>query len=131
MSNEKFVFLSWFSLTPPPLASVTQQVWGALALACVITGILVQRLVVRRRAQSFERRPWIRVVKLLIVNGMFLWALLFFRYEGVPFFGAAFWLIVLCIGDIAWIVAIVRAFRRVPAQQRAWAEEQKKRKYLR
>ena len=125
------MFTSWLSLTPPPLAPALQQAWGAIALVCVIVGMLVQQLIVRRRAQSFERKPWARVVKLLVVNGMLLWVLLFFRYEGVPFFGAAFWLLILAIGDIAWIVAITRAFRRVPEQKRAWAEEQKKRKYLR
>lgn len=124
------MFVFWFSSTPPALALTHQRLWGVIAFTVILAAMLVQRFVVRKIAQTFLKRPWSRVVKLLVANGLLLWVLLFFRYEGVPFFGARFWLLLLGIGDIAWIVAIVRTFLKVPVQKRAWEEEQQKRKYL-
>ena len=121
----------WFSSIPPALALVHERLWGVIAFALILAAMLVQRFVVRRVAQTFVRRPRARIVKLLVANGILLWVFLFFRYEGVPFLGARFWLLLLGIGDIVWIVAIVRSFLKVPLQKRAWEEDQKKRKYLR
>ncbi|MBI4449709.1 hypothetical protein HY634_01500 [Candidatus Uhrbacteria bacterium] len=125
------MFLYWFSSTPPALSMTHQRLWGVIAFVCIIAAMLIQRFVARRIAQTFVRRPWTRIVKALAVNGILLWVLLFFRYEGVPFFGARFWLLLLGIGDIVWIVAIVRSFVKVPKQKRAWEEEQTRRRYLR
>ncbi|MDO8622248.1 MAG: hypothetical protein Q7R80_03380 [bacterium] len=120
----------WFSSIAPALTLVHERLWGVIAFVCVIAAMLIQRFVARRIAKTFERRPWTRIVKLLVANGIILWVLLFFRYEGVPFFGARFWLLLLGIGDIVWIVAIVRSFLKVPEQKRAWEEEQQRRRYL-
>jgi hypothetical protein len=121
----------WFSLTPPTLAPLQTQLWGAVALACIIAALLVRRIVVRRLTQRFLQIPWQRLSRLLAWTGIALLALLFFRYEGVPFFSARFWLLLLGAADLAWLIAIIRALVKVPAQRQAWQQEQEKRKYLR
>lgn len=120
----------WFSLIPSAVAAGAVQLWAALALACIVAALLVRRLVVRRLTQRFLQIPWQRIARLLTWTGIALLVLLFFRYEGVPFFSARFWLLLLALGDVVWLIAIIRGFLKVPVQKRAWEEEQKKRKYL-
>ena len=109
---------------------VHERLWGGIAAACIIAAFLVRRLLIRRLSKRFLQQPWQRLARLLTWTGIALAVLLFFRYEGVPFFSARFWLLLLGIGDIVWLIAIVRAFTKVPVQKRAWEEEQQKRKYL-
>lgn len=121
----------WLSLNPPTLTPVANRLWGAIAMVALLAGILVHVLLVRRAAQAFAARAWARVTHFLAVNGVLLLVLYFFRYEGVPFFDARFWLLILGIGDIVWAVAIARHFFvKLPAQRRSWEEERRKRKYL-
>lgn len=120
----------WFSLTPPALAPIHVQLWVALALACIVAALLMRRLVIRRLTQRFLQQPWQRFARLLTWTGIALLVLLFFRYEGVPFFSARFWLLLLALGDIVWFIAIIRGFLRVPAQRREWEREQQRRRYL-
>ena len=122
----------WFSLTPPALTGTAGQVWGTGIAAAILSGVIVRVLVVRRITLAFARRPWVRVARALYVNGVFLAVLWFFRYEGVPFFGARFWLLILGIGDLVWAIAILRHFLvRLPKERAAIAVEQQKQKYLR
>ncbi len=120
----------WFSLTPPALSIANQRLWGGIAAACIIAALLVRRLVIRRLGKRFLQQPWQRLARLLAWSGVILLVLLFFRYEGVPFFSARFWLLLLALGDLTWLVVIIRAFTKVPTQKRAWEEEQTRRRYL-
>ncbi|MBI4434635.1 hypothetical protein HY635_02355 [Candidatus Uhrbacteria bacterium] len=120
----------WFSLTPPSLSMVHQRLWGGIAAACIIAALLVRRLLIRRLSKRFLQQPWQRLARLLAWTGIILLVLLFFRYEGVPFFGARFWILLLALGDLAWFVVIIRGFLKVPVQKRAWEQEQTRRRYL-
>ena len=122
----------WFSLTPPAVIGGNVQLWGIAAFALFLAAVLVRLFIIRRISQRFLQQPWQRVARLLTWTGIALAVLLFFRYEGVPFFSARFWLLLLTIGDVVWLVVIIRHFLvKLPAQKRAWSEEQQKRKYLR
>lgn len=126
-----FSFSFWFSFTPPALAFVHERLWGGIAFALFLAAVLIRLLIVRRISQRFLQLPWQRLARLLTWNGIALAVLLFFRYEGVPFFSARFWLPLLAIGDVVWVIAITRHFFvKLPTQRRAWSEEQQKRKYL-
>lgn len=126
-----FSLNDWFSLTPPALALVQERLWGGIAFACILVAVLVRWFIIRRLSQRFLQHPWQRVARLLAWSGIMLAVLLFFRYEGVPFFSARFWLFLLAVGDAIWGIAIVRhALVKLPAQRRAWSEEQQRRKYL-
>ena len=121
----------WFSLTPSPIVGGAVTLWTVIGFLCLIAGALVASLIVRRTAQAFLRQPWARVSRLLVWNGILLFVLLFFRYEGVPFLGARFWVLLLVLMDGAWCIAIARHFlAKLPAQRRAWEEEQRKQRYL-
>lgn len=121
----------WFSATPPALAPMAGRVWVGIAVAAIIAGILLRAFVVRRMSQAFVARAWARASKFFTANGALLFVLLFFRYEGVPFFAARFWLLLLGVGDLLWVIAILRHLLvRVPKEKMALAAEQQKQKYL-
>ncbi|MBI4142560.1 hypothetical protein HY480_01650 [Candidatus Uhrbacteria bacterium] len=123
---------SWFSLIPPALGLASARLWGAIGLLSVIAAVVVRRMARRRQGPEFLKQPWVRAARLLTTSGVFLWLLLFFRYERIPFFGARFWLLFLIIGDLVWIAAILRHyFIRIPAQRKSWEADREKRKYLR
>ncbi|MDO8599575.1 MAG: hypothetical protein Q7S02_05695 [bacterium] len=121
----------WFSATPPALVPMAGRVWSGIAIVAILAGILFRAFVVRRASQAFVARAWARVTKFLTANGALLFVLLFFRYEGVPFFAARFWLLLLGIGDLLWVIAILRHLLvRLPKEKAALATEQQKQKYL-
>lgn len=130
--QQLLTWVYWSSLTPPMLAPSASRAWGAIAVAAILAAVLIRAFVIRRCPQMFVARAWVRVARILAVNGVLFLVLLFFRSEGVPFFGARFWLLLLGIGDVAWVAAIIRhVLVRIPAQRRAWEAGQQKQKYLR
>lgn len=121
----------WFSLTPPELTPMASRAWSGVIITAFLVGVLIRMFIVRRAQHTFVQRAWARVVRLLTVNGAILLVLFFFRYEGVPFFGARFWLLLLGIGNLAWVSAIARHFFvRIPKEREAMEAVQQKQKYL-
>ena len=122
----------WLSLTPPTILPNATAWWGVVGVAGIVAAILLRWVGIGRTQRGgFYRQVWRRAARCSATTGAMLLVLLFFRYEGVPFFGARFWLIILAVGDVLWTLAIVRyALVRVPQQRRAWEEEQTRRRYL-
>lgn len=120
-----------FASFPPPLTQWAQWLWVMLAVLLIAGSIAVPRMLVRRKLRAFEVAPWRRLARLLLVTGITLWVLLFFRVEAIPVFGARFWLAMLAILDLVWFWHIAQHARtRVPQQRRSMEERQAKEKYL-
>ena len=121
----------WFALLPPPLHSFPEVVWTCAAVLALIAAVCIRWLLVPRVQPGFLRRPWRRVAALLGWTGALLLLFLFFRIERIGFFGARFWVLLLAIGDAAWIATIAReVLVRLPKDRVQWERTQVQRKYL-
>ncbi|MBI2482904.1 hypothetical protein HYV74_01845 [Candidatus Uhrbacteria bacterium] len=125
------LFQYWFSLTPPPLSGAREALWGMMGAASVVVALLVFRVVLPKVQWRGYQRAWTQFGWFAGANGVVLMALLFFRSEGVPVFGARFWVLLLAGIDLAWGLWWVHGMRvRIPAQRVAQAGAEAQKKYL-
>ena len=122
-------FSYWFTAFSPAITAAAVTRWWVFSIACILGGIALGIFARRRPGPKFLHRPWLQVATLLDVTGAILLVLLFLRYEGVPLFSARCWILFLAVGDLVWIIAIIRRALRIPQQRAAWEADQAKRRF--
>ncbi|MFA4955118.1 MAG: hypothetical protein WC641_07465 [Patescibacteria group bacterium] len=76
--------LYWFKTTPPPLMAVAQKGVLIFFAACVVAGVIIYLMRLKKNLDKFSRRGMARIGTALLTMGGFGLALLFFEFERIP-----------------------------------------------
>lgn len=117
----------WFSLRPESLIPLAQKLFIAFIIFLAVLAVVIALI---KRKGGIYRGFLNRLYTFSLSNALIGLVLIFFNYELVPFFSARFWLGLWIIIMIAWLVAILRGLKAIPAQKKQKEEELARKKYL-
>jgi hypothetical protein len=117
----------WFNLRPESLLPLfTNLFLGLLALLLIATIFTA----LKQRRKSLYKNFWKRSYGFSLGNLLIGAVLFFFNYERAAFLSARFWLALWVIVMIAWLIPIIKSYRRVPLQKKKIEKEQEFKKYI-
>ena len=96
----------------------------------VFIAIIFLFTIVKKRKNNIYFKVWRGLNSFAITNLIIALFLLFFEYEEVYIFSARFWLLLWIISMLAWIVFIIRDYRKIPEIKKEHAKNQEFKKYI-
>ncbi|PIP17810.1 MAG: hypothetical protein COY82_00660 [Parcubacteria group bacterium CG_4_10_14_0_8_um_filter_35_7] len=130
--KEFFTLKYLFSFHPPSFHPIALKVLLGVFLFILFVGIISQILVLKtRRKDPIFVKLWQRICCLSWTMGFIGLVLLFFCYEGVPFFNGRFWFLFWLIGVLVWKGIIIKfLIFEVPKNRKELAKRRRFEKYL-
>ncbi len=117
----------WFNLRPEPLLPLFTNVFlGLLVILLLATTFTA----IKQQRKSLYKNFWKRSYAFSLGNLLIGIILFFFNYERAAFLSARFWLALWVMVMIAWLIPIIKSYRRVPLQKKQRDQEQEFKKYI-
>lgn len=117
----------WFNLRPESLLPLFTNLFLGLLLLLLLATIFTA---LKQRRKSLYKNFWKRSYGFSLGNLLIGAVLFFFNYERAAFLSARFWLALWAIVMIAWLIPIIKSYRRVPLQKQKIEKEQEFKKYI-
>lgn len=117
----------WLNLRPEPFATLTFKLFGAFVLALIILSVAAYFLKTRR---GVKNGLWLKMFNFASTNSLLGIFLIFCNYEIIPFFTARFFLVFWAIGMLAWLITLVKEFKKIPAKLQEAKKQDEFKKYL-
>ncbi|TES95155.1 hypothetical protein E3J85_02380 [Patescibacteria group bacterium] len=124
----------WFAKSPGPAGVYFTRlsfVFGLLFLIALVIYLFIAK-VKRKDFNPVKAKLWRKVYICFFTISIIGGALIFFRYEQIPFLSLRFLMLTLLVGFLVWVGFIIfyylRGFKRELLE---YQEEERKKKYLR
>lgn len=117
----------WFNLRPEAMLPLFTNVFLAFLLVLLLAAIFTA---LKQRHKSLYKNFWKRSYSFSLGNLLIGIILFFFNYERAAFLSARFWLAIWVMVMLAWLVPIIKSYRRIPLQKKKIEQEQEFKKYI-
>lgn len=117
----------WFNLRPESLLPLFTNLFLGFLLLLLLATIFTA---LKQRRKSLYKNFWKRSYGFSLGNLLIGAVLFFFNYERAAFLSARFWLALWVMVMIAWLIPIIKSYRRVPLQKKKIEKEQEFKKYI-
>lgn len=101
----------WFDLTPVRMSPVFEASFFVLFALLIIAGAAIRIYVRSRSLEKYVALAYRRVAKIATASGLVGFALLFFAFEEIQFFGSRFWMLLWVVGVIIAGLFVVKFMR--------------------
>lgn len=118
----------WFNLKPTQLLPLFQNLFF-IFLAMLFVFIVFLKIILRKKKVLYSSI----VQKLLIfswVNIFLGFMILFFNYEQIPFLSSRFWFLIWGTSMVAWLMLIIKNFKKIPLIKKEIEEKKQFNKYI-
>lgn len=107
----------------------------AIPVLIIFALMIIVAILIRWRMKRQDRQDWQKIranlVNLFLTTGIIGLILLFFRIEGISFFSARFWWVILLLVFLIWLIMIAwHGLKILPKELKKKKEEEEFRKYL-
>jgi len=106
---------------------IAQKILIGSIILLIILAILI--VIIKRRGGAY-RGLLNNFYAFCSINALVGLILLFFNYEGVPFFAARFWFGLWILEIIVWLSLMFKKLKSIPQQKKRLEQEKELKKYL-
>jgi len=117
----------WFNLRPESLLPLFTNLFLGFLLLLLLATIFTA---LKQRRKSLYKNFWKRSYGFSLGNLLIGAVLFFFNYERAAFLSARFWLALWVMVMIAWLIPIIKSYRRISLQKQKIEKEQEFKKYI-
>jgi len=118
----------WFDMRPGSLHFSGMLLFLLLILAFIAIIFLFN--IVKKRKNNVYFKIWNGLNSFAITNLVVVLFLFFFEYEELYIFSARFWLILWGASMIAWLVFILRDYKKIPEIKEEYAKKEEFKRYI-
>ena len=119
----------WFDVQPLLIHALQRWILIAIFSLLIIAGIVL--ILIAMKKDKILKIALNKISKVVLIMGLSGWLLLFFRWAGVYFLSARFWLGLWLIGLIIWAWRLIHYFKKIyPVKKQELIKQRQLKKYL-